>query len=118
MCWSQGSYAQCEVDPGDRDCNNFDWVLTPNKEDSYNVNIGDDDVVLLKDPGTYSFNLNGGVIVVCGVGDFIFSEKCVYNGEHTIFVNSGANVLVNGLQSTFNLVNRGHVTIKPLSWRE
>ena len=117
MCWSQGSYARCEVDPGDRDCNNFDWVLTPNKEDSYNVNIGDD-VVLLKDPGTYSFNLNGGVIVVCGVGDFIFSEKCVYNGEHTIFVNSGANVTINGLQSTFNLVNRGHVTIKPLSGRE
>ena len=51
MCWSQGSYARCEVDPGDRDCNNFDWVLNPIEVSSDKKSISGDEVVLIESSG-------------------------------------------------------------------
>lgn len=99
----------CDVDPGD-DLNESYQVLS---FQNVGVNIQSGETYIIRESGEYTFNLNGGTLIVAGNGDFEFSERCNYNGVNSIKINSGANVILRGLQSTTNLVNRGLLTIVP-----
>ncbi len=99
----------CDVDPGDASSENYQVLNRQN----FGVNIQRGETFVIRESGSYSFNLNGGTLIVAANGDFEFSENCTYNDVNSIKINSGARVTIRGLQSTTNIVNRGVLTIVP-----
>jgi hypothetical protein len=55
-------------------------------------------------PGTYSINLNGGTLVVCGTGEFFLNGS--YNSG-AIYINSGATVTLGYPNINLPVYNRG-----------
>ncbi|MDR1729051.1 MAG: PKD domain-containing protein [Prevotellaceae bacterium] len=97
----------CATDPGDRSCENCSPFT------DYNVNTGT--TVCLTAPGTYSMNLGGGTLIVCGSGTYNldYTLNGTYNGESTLYINSGATVNLNVAQINIKIYNRGTLNITP-----
>ncbi len=109
----QNSYAQCAVDPGDRDISiyNSSQIISLNANGATDVRPGK--VLLLTQSGTYTLHLNGGAVIASAPGVYTFSSGCTYNSGCELYVNEGAKVTIQGdFDHGINLVNRGEITFE------
>lgn len=109
----QNSYAQCAVDPGDRDISMYNSSQIVSLKANGATDVGAGKVLRLTQSGTYTLHINGGAIIASAPGVYTFSTGCTYNSGCELYVNEGAKVIIQGdFDHEINLVNRGEITFE------